>query len=342
MKKKYILIILFLILLVVVIIIIDNKKNNIIYTNDVIVVDQNNITTNNIVNNIKYVEIKLEDKQKSEELTYTKSVRINDSKIIENLKKVINSGTEQVKENTEWSDISPFITLFAENGEEYEISTYDTDNDNEILISKYTNSDSENFDWKKIYSVKEPLGEYITKLYNEYKDTSLIEDAKENFQIKLEKYLHLYALREAGYPLLYCKDDTETYGLQLYDSYEEMEKDIIESNENIEIDNQKELLYKTSIPFSEYQKEMLKYVSNALFEDQFTTYQKDINGMLYVVNNAGESDTYEIKTFNQIGRNQYEATYSYYKGEAKPINGQLVVSFERNNSGDYVVSKCEF
>ena len=219
MKKKYILIILFLILLVVVIIIIDNKKNNIIYTNDVIVVDQNNITTNNIVNNIKYVEIKLEDKQKSEELTYTKSVRINDSKIIEDLKKVINSGTEQVKENTEWPDISPFITLFAENGEEYEISTYDSDTDNEILISKYTNSDSENFDWKKIYSVKEPLGEYITKLYNEYKDTSLIEDAKENFQIKLEKYLHLYALREAGYPLLYCKDDTETYGLQLYDSY---------------------------------------------------------------------------------------------------------------------------
>ena len=103
---------------------------------------------NNIVNNIKYVEIKLEDKQKSEELTYTKSVRINDSKIIEDLKKIINSGTEQVKENTEWPDISPFITLFAENGEEYEISTYDGDTDNEILISKYTNS--ENFDWKKM------------------------------------------------------------------------------------------------------------------------------------------------------------------------------------------------
>lgn len=292
-----------------------------------------------IISNTIYVEIKVQDTE-SIGLEYTKSVKIDDKKIIEELEDIVNNRTEYTTEIIYGSDIQPIVTFYLENGEEYEICA-NIENEDHICISKY-DKNSDDFYWKKTYKIDIQLGEYLNELYNQFKNTNLINDSQEDLEKILCKYLKLYTLMEDGTPLLYSSDSTESYGLQLYNSYEEMEKDLVESNETININNQQLELYKTSIKYSEYKNEMLKYISEDLFEKQFTTYHKDIEGILYTISSPGEGKNYIIEDFNQIGRRTYEVKYKYYAGEAEPIQGTLKVKFLKDDKGNFVVGNCEF
>lgn len=168
----------------------------------------------------------------------------------------------------------------------------------------------------------------------------------DNLEKLLDKYLTLYALSIDGTPLLCSYDSTEIYGLALYNTYEEMEKDLTETKEFVEIDGFKNILYKTSINFSTYKNAMLKYISEELFEKQFTTYHKNINGLLYVTHNPGDGKSYDIKNMEQISSTDnsytYKVSYHYYVGESKPIVGTLTVTFEKNSNNDYIIAKCNF
>ena len=141
-----------------------------------------------LIANTNYVEIAIEDTESTEGLAYTKSVKIDDEKIIERLENIVNNGTEFTVESTEGPDIPPVVTFYLENGEEYEVATNDKEGDNEIFISKY-NGDSNEFEWKKTYKIDIALGEYITELYNQYKDTNTIDDSREGLQKILEEYI---------------------------------------------------------------------------------------------------------------------------------------------------------
>ena len=150
-----------------------------------------------LIANTNYVEIAIEDTESTEGLAYTKSVKIDDEKIIERLENIVNNGTEFTVESTEGPDIPPVVTFYLENGEEYEVATNDKEGDNEIFISKY-NGDSNEFEWKKTYKIDIALGEYITELYNQYKDTNTIDDSQEGLQKVLENYLKTEVVKEEG------------------------------------------------------------------------------------------------------------------------------------------------
>ena len=109
-------------------------------------------------------------------------------------------------------------------------------------------------------------------------------DNKEDLQKVLEQYLYLYALKNSGATILTKDNGRFPDALDFYKTYDELEKDLKESKEKIISDDGDEWeLYKTSIKYLDYKAELLNYMSENLFEENFTKYQKDINGILYVI-----------------------------------------------------------
>ncbi len=174
---------------------------------------------------------------------------------------------------------------------------------------------------------------------------NILPNNDENSDLKraLERYLTLYSLTDDGAPLLCSYDSTTTYGLQLYDTYEEMESNLEPSGKAIMVNGEQMRLYKTSIKFETYEKELLKYVSQELFEKQFTKFYKDIDGMLCVILNSGDGENYKITTMEPTNEeNTFKVTCDHSVGENNINEEVLMVKFEQNNLGDYIVSDCTF
>ena len=84
---------------------------------------------------------------------------------------------------------------------------------------------------------------------------------------------------------------------------------------------------------------MLKYVSEELFEQQFTMYQKNVDGRLVIYANGRDGSNYEIINMNEISEDTYEVEYKFYMGENEGIPGKMTVIFEKKND-NYIIKKC--
>ena len=130
---------------------------------------------NRLISGTEYVEISIEDTE-AQGLAYTEPVRIDDKKIIANLEQQVNNGTEYVPRSTAWPDISPLITFYLENGEQYSIftATFESDGEEEagnyITVFKLNSNGEEDVEYeKKTYKIEADLETYATQLYNQFK-----------------------------------------------------------------------------------------------------------------------------------------------------------------------------
>lgn len=180
----------------------------------------------------------------------------------------------------------------------------------------------------------ENTGDYYIVSFNKVEDknksTSMseknIEKAKK--EKVLGKYLSIYVLR----------DCIQTPAYEILNLPNMNENPTI-TKETILINGEEYDLYKTKTKFEDYKKAMLNYVTEEIFEQSFTTYQKDINGILHMVLNAGDGKNYEIVDMTEISDNTYEVKCNYYQGENPAITEKFIVEFEK--SGDsYIIKKC--
>ena len=158
MKNKYLIVFILILVIVVTLILVgDNGKKE------------------KLISNVKYVEIAIEDTE-AQGLALTTPVKITDKNIIEILEKQVNNGIEYEPRSTAWSDISPYITFYLENGEKYSIFTDKFESDGEedagnyITIFKLNSNGEEDVEYiKKTYKTEMDLVEYATTLYNQFK-----------------------------------------------------------------------------------------------------------------------------------------------------------------------------
>ena len=128
-----------------------------------------------LISATKYVEIAIEDTE-AQGLALTTPVKITDKSIIEKLEGQVNKGREYEPRSTAWSDISPHITFYLENGEIYSIFTdkFESDGEEEagnyITIFKLNINGDEDIEYnKKTYKIEADLGEYAITLYNQFR-----------------------------------------------------------------------------------------------------------------------------------------------------------------------------
>lgn len=190
----------------------------------------------------------------------------------------------------------------------------------------------------------------INTLNNLQDDNNTINDSSPKISISegefkylLNKYLNFKALNSHGTPLLCSYDSTESYGLQLYTDRDEMYEDITESDESINIDGYVLILSKTSIPFEKYKNALLEYISENQFNNEFTKYCKNINGLLYIINNPGDGVNYKIKNITKSSEDNtlYEVNCIYYEGENPGVNINFLVKIDFNNNGKWIIDSCE-
>lgn len=141
----------------------------------------------------------------------------------------------------------------------------------------------------------------------------------------LGEYLSIYALRDCI--------QTPAYEILNLPNIDENPTMI---NETVLIEGQEYDLYKTKTKFEDYKKAMLNYVTEEIFEQSFTVYQKDIDGILHMVLNAGDGKNYEIIDMAEISGNTYEVKCNYYQGESPAVPVKFIVTFEKNDDS-YVI-----
>lgn len=230
--------------------------------------------------------------------------------------------------------------------------------DNDSILSELKN----NTDFKNVtelYKTNESSTEIISNnlyLMSKESNTSNIIDPKSvsnnNNEINegelrtlLEKYLAFSNLNADGTPLLCSYDSDNTYGLQLYKSFDEMYADISDSNETVIVNGEELPLVKTSIKFSTYKNALLEYISEELFEKQFMKYCKNVDGILHIVNAGSDGKIYIIQQMEQISNNDdivsYKVNCKYYEGESSEISKTLLVNFKKGKE-KYIIYSCEF
>lgn len=152
----------------------------------------------------------------------------------------------------------------------------------------------------------------------------------------LEDYLYIYSLRDCIQIPLYEKLNLRD-GYNNYEEYYEKEFTLYEDVAIIsgEMYNH----YKTNIKYENFKKAMLNYISEELFEQQFTIYQKDNNGILDIYANGRDGSNYEVVKMTEISENTYDVEYKFYMGENESIPGRMIVVFEKKND-KYIVKEC--
>ena len=171
----YIISLLIMVFIIVVIICMLSKGDTKQYNMGNIVNDIVQESTNKIISNIKYIEVQIEDTD-AQGLKHKEPVRIDDKNVISKLEEIVNSGTEYEPRSTAWPDISPMVTFYLENGDEYVgytatfISSLEEDEGNYITIF---NKKDENTT-KVTYKVKDNLDKYLVDIYNKSEDEKYI------------------------------------------------------------------------------------------------------------------------------------------------------------------------
>lgn len=152
----------------------------------------------------------------------------------------------------------------------------------------------------------------------------------------LEDYLSIYALHDSIQIQLYEKLNLRD-GFNNYEEY--YEKEFVAYESVTKINGEIYNYYKTNIKYEDFKEAMLNYISEELFEQDFTLYQKENNGMLEIYANGRDGSNYAITNMTEISNETYEVEYKFYMGENEGIPGKITVVFEKNNN-DYIVKKC--
>ena len=159
-------------------------------------------------------------------------------------------------------------------------------------------------------------------------------------------FINYYNLTDNGSLFLFNENEINSLGLQLYSSKEEMAQDITQSNKKVTIDGKAYFLSKTSIPYSEYKETLLDYMSEDVFNEFFTKYQKNVDGKLYIVdiNNEKENENFLFESMEKENENDdsYIVTYQYSDDGTNTSNKQVRMTFVENDDGITVVNSCEF
>ena len=139
--------------------------NNYKEKNDNII--QDNETSRKIIENVKYMEVTIEDEE-AVGAEYKDFVKIENTEIIEELVNMINQGKKHNFNEAFSFDIPPYANFYLENGDKITIVAIDDfgmegeESGNYIIVT--INNDEAN---KKIYKVQDKIADGFTKLYNE-------------------------------------------------------------------------------------------------------------------------------------------------------------------------------
>lgn len=212
---------------------------------------------------------------------------------------------------------------------------YEYANDNEGTILAYNPTFNEFKEKLNTYvytfEKDENTDDYYLVSFSKLNDTdkSISMSEKNMQQAKKERilgeYLSIYALR----------DCIQTPAYEIL-NLPNIDEDPTKSNETVLIEGQEYDLYQTKTKFEDYKKAMLNYVTEEIFEQRFTIYQKNVNGTLYMVLNAGDGKRYEILDMIEISENTYEVKCNYYEGESPAVLVKFIVTFEKSDDS-YVI-----
>lgn len=103
-----------------------------------------------------------------------------------------------------------------------------------------------------------------------------------------------------------------------------------------------EYYIKTSIPYSEYKNKMLQYMTEEMFEEDFTVYYKNVNGILYFFCGGGSGTIFEVEsiTINENGPGYIANVYNIHLDDSRE---QETFEFQISDyNGNCVISYCEF
>lgn len=173
---------------------------------------------------------------------------------------------------------------------------------------------------------------------NDKKNYNTIE---EKISISAEKYLSINVRKYDFVSVLSDKD----YGLGFYNSKEEAETLIKDSELLIDIDGILFHLYKTDIKYDEYKNKMLEYISEELFEKEFKQYFKNVEGFLYIIKTMDLNMHYSVD--NIVITNQQDDKYEF---EISTVPSDYPVSdiyelyygkAEKNKDGNYVITEIK-
>lgn len=165
----------------------------------------------------------------------------------------------------------------------------------------------------------------------------------ETYESVLNIFFDTYRLTDNGLTLLFTTDDTfYRAALQLYLDEEDVKEKFKLSNEKTEINGVSYDLYSTGKKFEEYKKELLSLMSEEVFNQYFTTFAKNINGELYIVNQNvdKESEKFEINSIELVSTNVYNVKYTYTDGNNQEQK-EIQVTFGRNDDGMAIVKNIE-
>ena len=121
-------------------------------------------------------------------------------------------------------------------------------------------------------------------------------------------FLGMLGYNKAGKLLLYTNEEGKMdNSLIIYLSPEDCEARFKESNETINVGGKDFKLYETGIDYAEYKNELLKYMSEEMFNKYFKPYTKEINSKLYITNEMEEETN--IESFESIDDEKYLVSY---------------------------------
>lgn len=136
-----------------------------------------------------------------------------------------------------------------------------------------------------------------------------------------EVFLGMMGYRKTGKELLYTNENGKIdYSLLIYMSEEDRDAKFKESSEKITVDGKEYSLYETGISYDAYKTELLKYMSETVFENYFKPFTKNVDGKLYITNENEES--YTLESLENIEEGKYLFTYQK-DGESK--DGEVII-----------------
>lgn len=170
-----------IILLVVVVIImvaIFNQKENKEQKNSIVQDNSLQTTEENIISNVSYIGIQIEDESKGE-LAYTDPLIIKDEQVINNLKNIINNGEEWTNVDEElgeggFFEASPIVTFYLSDGNKLYLLARDNMKDDINVFAIYYKEDASD---KTIYKTKTNIEEYILNLYKKNSVTQSVTNS---------------------------------------------------------------------------------------------------------------------------------------------------------------------
>lgn len=146
----------------------DTSKNN-NTTNNESKKDDTDSIEKNVIEQAQYIQIKVEKKGT---LDYEKEIKIEDKTVINELEKIINQSQEYIPTSKDAMgfDVAPSITFYLKDKAQISVVAIDdcsvaSGEKMNLAIVRKNNEDNS----KKVYSLKQPLGQKVRELYEKFK-----------------------------------------------------------------------------------------------------------------------------------------------------------------------------